>query len=151
MIFRKRYRYRFGDIDDAGIAYYPKLLHAFHCAMEDWWAEGLGTSYQQVMHGEKFGLPAVRLEVEFYEPIRYGDEPTIHLGVLRMGRSSVELGFWMTRGEDPSRAACRARITTAAVDMDSLKSVPIPDRWRTAFADWQLAESEFPGRPEPGG
>jgi acyl-CoA thioesterase FadM len=27
MTFRTKLRYRFGDIDDAGIAYYPKLLH----------------------------------------------------------------------------------------------------------------------------
>ena len=73
MIFSKRYRYRFGDIDDAGIAYYPRLLHYFHCAMEDWWSEGLGTSYRDVMHLERFGLPAVNLEAEFFEPIRYGD------------------------------------------------------------------------------
>ena len=30
MIFTKRFRYRFGDIDDAGIAYYPSFFHYFH-------------------------------------------------------------------------------------------------------------------------
>ena len=41
MIFTKRYRYRFGDIDDAGIAYYPAMFHYFHCCFEDWWSDGL--------------------------------------------------------------------------------------------------------------
>ncbi|MBI5851025.1 MAG: acyl-CoA thioesterase [Planctomycetes bacterium] len=150
MLFRKRYRYRFGDIDRAGIAYYPGLLHAFHCAMEDWWAEGLGTSYHHVMQVENFGMPAVRLEADFYAPIRYGDEPWIHLGVLRVGRSSVELGFWMSLGEGDSAPACRARITTAGVDMRDLSSVPIPERWRAAFAAWSLPETGFPGPPARG-
>lgn len=35
MTFAQKLRYRFGDIDDAGIAYYPKLLHCFHCAFEE--------------------------------------------------------------------------------------------------------------------
>ena len=154
MVFRQRYRYRFGDIDDAGIAYYPKLLHAFHCAMEDWWADGLGTPYAEVMKVERYGLPAAHLEAGFHEPIRYGDEPWIHLGVLRIGKSSVELGFWMTR-TDGGDAACWMRARTVGVDMDSLRPVPVPERWRAAFARFALREEDFPGHrhglPRPPG
>ena len=49
MIFTKRYRYRFGDIDYAGIAYYPSYFHYFHCAFEDWWSEGLHAPYDVVL------------------------------------------------------------------------------------------------------
>ncbi|MCB9868399.1 MAG: acyl-CoA thioesterase [Planctomycetes bacterium] len=143
MIFSKRYRYRFGDIDDAGIAYYPALLHYFHCAFEDWWSDGLHTSYPDVLHREKLGLPAVHLECDFFAPIAYGDEPAIHLGILRLGTSSVEFGFWMTKDDQP-RPLNRARITTVAVDMDSMAKRPLPDRWRTAFAAFQISEEEFP-------
>jgi hypothetical protein len=83
MTFRTRLRYRFGDIDDAGIAYYPKLLHYFHCAFEDWWSDGLGHPYSKLMHDDKLGLPAVKLEAEFFAPVRYGDEPWVHIGVLQ--------------------------------------------------------------------
>jgi 4-hydroxybenzoyl-CoA thioesterase len=72
MTFSTRMRYRFGDIDDAGIAYYPKLLHYFHCAFEDWWSDALGHPYARVMHDDKLGFPAVKLECEFFAPIRYG-------------------------------------------------------------------------------
>ncbi len=143
MIFRKRYRYRFGDIDHAGIAYYPTLLHYFHCAMEDWWAEGIGVRYPDLMRDERYGLPAVRLEVEFFRPVRYGDEPEICIGVLAIGRTSLELGFWM---EIDGAVACRARIKTAGVDMDTLKPIPVPARWRSELARWALPESDFPSR-----
>lgn len=142
MTFTKRIRYRFGDIDDAGIAYYPKLLHCFHCVFEDWWSEALGKSYAELMHTDSLGLPAVRLEVDFFAPVRYGDEPDVHLGVLRIGDASVEFGFWMTRGSD--RPLCRARITTVAVDMKTMQKRPLPQPWRDRFAGFALAESAFP-------
>jgi 4-hydroxybenzoyl-CoA thioesterase len=143
MIFAKRFRYRFGDIDHAGIAYYPKLLHYFHCCFEDWWSEALGHSYAELLRVDKLGLPAVRLEVDFMAPVRYGDEPTVHLGVLRIGRASVEFGFWMT-GADSEPALCRARITTVAVHMDTMQKRPLPDLWRQRFGEYLLSASDFP-------
>ena len=88
MTFTTRLRYRFGDIDDAGIAYYPKLLHYFHQAFEDWWSDALGHPYPRLLHDDRLGFPAVKLEAEFFAPIRYGDEPDVHLGILRIGGSS---------------------------------------------------------------
>lgn len=143
MTFQTRLRYRFGDIDEAGIAYYPKLLHYFHCAFEDWWSDGLGYPYSRLLHDDKLGLPAVKLEVEFFAPVRYGDEPVVHLGVLRVGSSSVEFGFWMTRGSEQA-PLCRARIVTAAVDMDTMQKRVLPEPWRTRFAAYALAEADFP-------
>lgn len=147
MIFTKRYRYRFGDIDDAGIAYYPAMFHYFHCCFEDWWSDGLDTRYNEVLHGERFGMPAVHIECDFFAPVRYGDEPDIHLGVLRIGNASVEFGFWMTRSNHEG-PICRARVTTVGVDMDTMQKRPVPDRWRRAFLAFQIGEEDFPrGRP----
>ncbi|MBK8977868.1 MAG: acyl-CoA thioesterase [Planctomycetes bacterium] len=141
--FQVRYRLRFGDVDEAGIAYYPQLLHLCHCAMEDWWADGLGKSYAAVMHEERYGLPAAHLDVDFVAPVRYGDEPLVHVGVLELGRTSVRLAIWMTR--DDGTLLCRARIRTVGVDMDTLRPVPIPAHWRSAFERFRVAESDLPG------
>jgi 4-hydroxybenzoyl-CoA thioesterase len=143
MTFRTRLRYRFGDIDDAGIAYYPKLLHYFHCAFEDWWSDALQHPYPKLLHEDKLGLPAVKLEAEFFAPVRYGDEPDVHLGVLRLGSSSVEFGFWMTRGTE-SKPLCRARVLTAAVDMQTMQKRSLPETWRARFAPFALREEDFP-------
>ena len=143
MTFRTRLRYRFGDIDDAGIAYYPKLLHYFHCAFEDWWSDGLHHPYPRLMHDDKLGLPTVKLEAEFFSPVRYGDEPFVHIGVLRTGNSSVEFGFWMTRGTE-ARPLCRARVLTATVDMQTMQTCPLPEIWRTRFQAFALREEDFP-------
>jgi 4-hydroxybenzoyl-CoA thioesterase len=143
MSFRTRLRYRFGDIDDAGIAYYPKLLHYFHCAFEDWWSDALHHPYPRLLHEDKLGLPAVKLEAEFYVPVRYGDEPDVHLAVLRLGSSSVEFGFWMT-GSDVQKPLCRARVLTASVDMSTMKKCPLPEVWRIRFQPFVIDERDFP-------
>ena len=143
MTFAQKLRYRFGDIDDAGIAYYPKLLHCFHCAFEDWWSDALHHPYPRLLHDDKLGFPAVKLEAEFFAPIRYGDEPWVHLGVLHLGNGSVEFGFWMTRGDDP-RPLCRARVRTATVDMATMQKCPVPAHWRERFQPFLLREEDFP-------
>lgn len=143
MSWSTRLRYRFGDIDDAGIAYYPKLLHYFHQAFEDWWSDALQHPYPRLLHEDKLGFPVVRLEADFFAPIAYGDEPEVHLGVLAVGTSSVTFGFWMTVGDDP-RPRCRARVTTAAVHMDHRSKLPLPDVWRQRFAEYALDEADFP-------
>ena len=143
MIFTKRFRYRFGDIDDAGIAYYPSFFHYFHCAFEDWWSDALHTPYDTVLHEEKFGLPAVHIESDFFQPIKYGDEPDIHLGILRIGNSSVEFGYWMTLdGNDAP--LCRAQITTASVNMNTMATQAIPEKWRVAFQEYLIPAGDFP-------
>ena len=143
MSWSTRLRYRFGDIDDAGIAYYPKLLHYFHQAFADWWSDALGHPYPKLLHEDRLGFPAVKVDAEFFAPIAYGDEPDVHLGVLRTGTSSVTFGFWMTVGDDP-RPRCRARITSAAVHMEKRTKLPLPDRWRARFAEYALDEADFP-------
>jgi 4-hydroxybenzoyl-CoA thioesterase len=143
MSWSTRLRYRFGDIDDAGIAYYPKLLHYVHCAFEDWWSDALHHPYPRLLHEDRLGFPAVKLDVEFFAPIRYGDEPRVHLGVLEMGTGSVLFGFWMTKdGEE--RPLCRARVLTATVDMTTMKATPLPATWRERFAPFVIAEADFP-------
>lgn len=146
MTYSKQYRYRFGDIDDAGIAYYPKFFHYFHCAFEDWWSEELGIAYPTLMHDEDLGFPVVHVDADFFAPIRYGDEPFLHVGVLRVGGASVEFGFWMRiPGADPE-IRCAARITTVAIAMKSGQKRALPDRWRSEFARFAVAPEDFPGK-----
>ncbi len=143
MTFSTRLRYRFGDIDDAGIAYYPKLLHYFHCAFEDWWSDALQHPYPRLLHDDKLGFPTVKLEAEFFAPVRYGDEPVVHLGILRLGSGSVEFGFWMTKGDD-AKPLCRARVLTATVDMAKMQKCPLPQVWRERFQVFVMREEDYP-------
>jgi len=142
--FTTRFRYRFGDIDDAGIAYYPTLLHYFHCAFEDWWLDGLGIPYPGLMHERKVGFPAVHLKADFMRPVAYGDEPFAHVGVHAVGTTSVRFGYWMSVDEDGLEPHCSASVTTVAVNMDTMEKLVVPADLRAAFARFQLEGAEFP-------
>jgi 4-hydroxybenzoyl-CoA thioesterase len=135
MVFSASYRYRFGDIDHAGIAYYPRILHLVHCAFEDWWADGLAKTYPALMAEERLGFPAVHLDVDFLRPIRYGDEVLAEVVVLKVGNASATFGFRLldARAEEDEVVFARIRKVTVAVDMDSLEKRSIPDKWRAAF------------------
>jgi acyl-CoA thioesterase FadM len=39
---------------------------------------------------------------------------------------------------------CRARIVTAAVNMDTMKKRDLPDEWREKFAAYALDDADFP-------
>ena len=142
--WQQRVRYRFGDIDHAGIAYYPKLLHLFHCAFEDWWSDALSHPYPKLLDEDQLGFPAVHLDVDFLAPVVYGDEPTVHLGVLRVGTSSVEFAFWLVRQDGVP--LCCARITTAAIDMRTMTKREVPQVWRQKFAEFAVRDDELPRR-----
>ena len=46
MAFRSQLKIRFGDIDRAGIVYYPRFMHYFHVALEEFFASELEIQYQ---------------------------------------------------------------------------------------------------------
>lgn len=139
--FSTQLRYRFGDIDEAGIAYYPTLFHYFHCAFEDWWADGIGVSYPKLLQEVKLGFPVVKVEADFQGPVVYGHDPQIHVGVLRFGERSVTFGFWMVCGGSVRN---RAQITTVSVDMATMQPVPLDASWRAKMEPFLIAPEEFP-------
>ena len=67
----------------------------------------------------------------------------MHVGVLRIGDASVEFGMWMTKEGSP-KPLCRARITTAVVDMKTMQKRVLPEPWRTRFQQFALREQDFP-------
>jgi 4-hydroxybenzoyl-CoA thioesterase len=127
--FRRAYPIRFGDIDHAGIAFYPSLLRLVHEAFEDAWAEGLGRPYAEVCDGAHLGFPAVHLDADFAAPLRFGERVEIAVSVPRVGTRSVTWRYALTRSDGV--AAARLDVTTATVDLRTFAGCPVPDWCRT--------------------
>src|SRR5207244_8922551 len=98
---------RFGDLDPAGIAYYPRLVNFLHESFEDFFVGHVGRPYPEV-YREGIGFPTVKVEMEFLSPVRYGDHVVGGVVVERVGRSSVQIGY---EGSGTGRPAFRARGT----------------------------------------
>ncbi len=133
MSYTTEVKVRFGDIDHAGIAYYPTLYHYFHVAFEDFFEEFVGAPYPEILDQERIGFPTVKVETQFLLPIRYGDTLTITMTVPRVGRSSVEILFTAAR-RGSERPCILSRQTVVAVDMGTFRPVPLPPRLRERFA-----------------
>ncbi len=132
MSYSTTVKVRFGDIDHAGIAYYPNLYHYFHIAFEDFFEEFVGRPYPEVLDREGLGFPTVKVQTEFLEPIRYGDTLNVTITVPHIGRTSVDFLFTATR-EGDGVACIVSRQTVVAVDMATFRPTPLPPNYRRLF------------------
>ena len=93
MPFQKLIKICFGDIDNAGIVYYPRFVHYFHLAMEEFFSSEIGVDYAEVIHKRNVSLPTVHLEADFRRRVRYGDEINMEIRIINLGQSSITWGY----------------------------------------------------------
>jgi 4-hydroxybenzoyl-CoA thioesterase len=135
MAFRARLKVRFGDIDHAGIVYYPRFLHYFHVALEEFFTTVVGIEYHTVINEHRIGLPSVHLEIDFRRPLRFGDEIDVEVRGVELGTTSVTWRYAVWK-QDGSLAA-EATIVTVALDMDAFGKRPLPQWLRERFEAYQ--------------
>lgn len=132
MAFETKIKVRFSDVDRAGIAYYPRVIHWLHVAFEDFWEEFIGVPYADVLERENLGFPAVDLKVEFVKPTRFGELLTVRVALEKIGRSSSTFRYDVLGPAGDERV--RARVTVVCVALDVLKPVALPEKYRARFA-----------------
>ena len=131
-IFHTQLDVRFGDVDPAGIAYYPKIFDFIHQAFESLWALHVGKRYYHLVSEDRLGFPLVHSEVDFKHPLRFGDRPVVKVTASKVGRSSLGLRYVFTVDE----VEClEAHMVVVCVDLDGLKSRPIPAEYRERFEE----------------
>ena len=129
--FRTTIPVRFGDVDHAGIVYYPQFFIYFHEAFEDFFNDG-GISYVRLLDELRLGFPTVHLETDYKAPLRYGDRLVLDLSVAHLGTSSVIIRYVGYRERD-GVLCVTCDLTSACVDMKTFKACPIPDDIRALF------------------
>jgi 4-hydroxybenzoyl-CoA thioesterase len=133
MAFRSLLKIRFGDIDHAGILYYPRFLHYFHVALEEFFGQALGVDYPALIDEHHIGLPTVHLETDFSRSLRYGDVIEVEVSVLKIGKSSITFGYRVFKqGED--QPSTQGHNVTVCLDMDTFKKKDIPAWLRRRLA-----------------
>jgi 4-hydroxybenzoyl-CoA thioesterase len=142
-MFKTSILVRFGDLDAAGIAYYPNLVNFLHEAFEDFFVGHVGRPYPEVFR-DGLGFPTVKVEMEFLSPVHYGDHVDIRVVVERVGNSSVQIRYEGSVGGWP---VFRAHNTAVVVDMRTFRPTPLPPWLRERF----VAAMEPNAAPEAGG
>ena len=129
-VFKTSVKVRFGDVDPAGIVYFPRIYEYLHEAFEDVWEQHVGERYYQMIQEERRGFPLVHSEVDFKGPLRFGDEVSIVITCTHLGRSSTGLRYRLYVGD---RLCVEARQVTACVDLDAGQSMPMSAEHRERF------------------
>ena len=123
---------RFGDVDPAGIAYYPRIFEFIHQATEALWDVHVGRRYFYLLSEERLGFPLVHSEVEFKHPLNFGDRPIVKVTVFKVGATSLGLRYKFTVDE----VECvDARMTVVCVALDGLAPKAIPPAYREKFEE----------------
>ncbi len=126
MAFRSNLKIRFGDIDRAGIVYYPRVLHYFHVALEEFFIAELQIQYHEVVDQHRIGLPTVHLETDFRRPFSYGDDIEVEVTVQKIGNSSITFGYRVFKKSE-SEPRIVGHNVTVCLDMDNFKKMEIAD------------------------
>jgi 4-hydroxybenzoyl-CoA thioesterase len=146
MSYRTTVAVRFGDVDKAGIVYYPRIFHYLHIAQEDFFAQYARIAYHRLIDDERIGFPTVSDSTDFLKALKYGDTLEIVVHISRVGRSSVTFEFRVyKKGSD--ELLVRSSQVKVAVNMDTWEKVAIPEKYRTVF-NACLPESESSQPPE---
>lgn len=129
MAYRSHLKIRFGDIDRAGIVYYPRFLHYFHVALEEFFSDRLDIEYHHFIDTHRMGLPTVHLETDFNRPFMYGDDIEVEVKVLKVGRASITFGYRVFKKGD-SEPRITGHNVTVCINMDKFEKIDIPEWFR---------------------
>jgi len=91
VVFERQQTVRFGHCDPAGIVFYPRYFEMLNELVEDWFAQGLGIPFEQLIHERRIGMPTAQLDTRFLRVSRHGDRLAQRIHIDRLGRSAVTL------------------------------------------------------------
>ncbi len=122
---------RFGHVDPAGIAYFPRIFDYVHDVFEEVWEEHVGTRYYHLLLEHKVGFPLVHSDVDFKRPLKFGDRMVVSVTCFKLGNSSLGLRYRFMMADV---VHVEARMVTACVRTDTMAPIPIPEHFRAKFA-----------------
>jgi 4-hydroxybenzoyl-CoA thioesterase len=122
---------KFEEVDAAQIVFFGHFVAYAHEAMEQLFAV-LDGGYPRLILERRVGLPAVRVEMSFKAPARYGDALRIETSVGHLGNRSARLHYRMARKSDGVLVAEIAH-TIVTTNLDTLSSCDMPADVRDAL------------------
>lgn len=125
---------RFGQVDYAGIMFYPRFFENFHTVFEDMFSARMGVPYDSILRDRRIGFPTVRIETDFRRPFRFGEPMRLVLDVLKLGNSSITFRYRGFNG-DEAEPSVQAIGTVVVLHLDRFETLPIPDDIRAVLAE----------------
>jgi YbgC/YbaW family acyl-CoA thioester hydrolase len=128
--FAHRLRVRFHQADPAGVLFFGRVFELVQATYEDM-CRAAGIDIEGFMHQRIYTTPIVRVEADYHQPIRVGEEVIVEAAVARLGSSSIHMRY--TIAGDDGQVRVKARVVHVFVDADTWQAVAIPDDVRSAY------------------
>jgi 4-hydroxybenzoyl-CoA thioesterase len=130
VVFERQELVRFGHCDPAGIVFYPRYFEMLNALVEDWFTQGLGVDYAQLLGPRRVGMPTVQLNTAFQRISRMGDVLTQRIAIEKLGRSSLALAISFAGDDGPRVAFEQVLVCTS---LDTHRAQPFPEDVRAAL------------------
>jgi acyl-CoA thioester hydrolase len=117
---------RWEDIDAAGIINYQAYLRFFGLAEVELF-RSCGLTYKTLFEDLGVWLPRAHVECDFFVPVRLDELLVVDAFFGRIGHSSIQLDFSVTRSTDPDVVVATGRYILVCVRQGEFKPVPVPD------------------------
>ncbi len=127
MDYTYKLRVKLFHTDAAGILFYGKI-YEFTQETAEAFLEHIGFPLRAMFdgspdHGQPFLLPIVHSEADYLSPMTVGDQITVHLKILRIGETSLTLGFDLFNKDDKKVAT--AKTVQVCIDKKTRQKIPL--------------------------
>ncbi|MDJ1434352.1 thioesterase family protein [Halostagnicola sp. A-GB9-2] len=130
-MFQHEWKCAWGEADPQGIAYYPRLINAMHCAGEEYMDDN-GIAYWDIPEEYGVFLPIVAMDMEFERPVMVGDVLQISVEP-EIGNKS--LGMQFTATHEDGGTAYTGHEQHVCVSEEDNQSRPLPDEIKAILGD----------------
>jgi YbgC/YbaW family acyl-CoA thioester hydrolase len=117
-------RVQFAETDMAGIAHFANFFRWMEEA-EHAMFRSVGLSVQMQHDGVEISWPRVSVGCEFVRPVRFEDELSLRLRIVKLGEKSLNLEVEVTKGTERI-ALGKSTSVCCEVGNGSMRSIPIP-------------------------
>lgn len=115
------------DTDAAGVIYFAQGLSICHEAYEEW-LKSLGLSIQQMLTEKKIALPIVHGEIDFFQPIIWGDSLKIKLEIQEVKENKLAIAYTIFKSASPDKLLAKASTVHVCIDPQTRQKAILPDR-----------------------
>lgn len=126
--FSHRQRVRWTEVDLQGVVFFGHYYAYFDHGMTEYFRE-LGYPYPDAFVDATTDTFIKHCECDYHGSARYDDVIDIHVRVARLGRSSLNMAFKITRGED---LLVTGNVVYVFADPNTRQSKAIPETLRAA-------------------
>lgn len=113
------------DTDAAGVLYFAQGMSICHEAYEEW-LKSKGLSLQKILLENKFALPIVHGEIDFFKPIFCGDRLEIKLKLNNLQTTEFAIAYTVFKSISPEQILAKALTKHVCINTETRARVALP-------------------------